>query len=144
MVVRPAATLEQLGISFRGCKASDNLARAMQQVAPYAENLAVGREVRAFEDVSAALNDQTKISVLLHAVTKHLGKGTEAAIGAACSIFEALRLSVLYKDIVKDGDLTKKRRGCILLGGVAKKWENQASSFPPLLPFERKALSRCL
>ena len=57
--------------------------------------------------MSATLNDQTKVSVLCHAATRHLGKGTEAAVGAIIQVLTGLRYAVLYKDIVKHSHVTK-------------------------------------
>ena len=96
------------GLTFHGSKVNENTARAPLNVAPFAHDTRVQTAFKAFEDVSFGLDDQTKISMLMHAATKHFGQGREAAIGACVQIFWALRAGLLYKDIVKDSHVTKE------------------------------------
>ena len=77
----------------------------------------MSREVRvafkAFEDVSDALTDQTKLPYVMNLCSKAYMKGSEAAIGALVQVLHSLRLALIYKDIKKDAHLTKE----FLVGG---------------------------
>ena len=95
------------GVTFHGTKVNENIARALQYVAPFVQDSRVQIAFKAFENLSLALNDHTKFSMFMHAATKHFGKGTEAAFGACIQFLAALRSGLLYKDIVKDSHVTK-------------------------------------
>ena len=104
-IVGRAATL---GISFHGSAVGDGVARALINVAPFIATEEFRNAFRAFEEISPALNDQTKVSFLTSTCTKAFGKSGGAAVGAACSVLFALRAGLLYKDIVKESHLTKE------------------------------------
>ena len=105
-----------LGITFHGNPVNDNIARALQNVAPFVISPEIQMAFRAFEDISQALNDQTKISLLFHAATEAYGKVGQAAVGASVGVLCALRAALVYKDIVKDTHLKKE----LLTGGRNK------------------------
>ena len=107
---------DKLGIRYHGNKIGDTLVRGLQNLAPFVQNAQVQEAFKAFEDVSFALNDQTKISMLMHTTTKHFGRGKAAGVAACVQLLKALRLSLLYKDIAKDSHLTKE----FLIGGRNK------------------------
>lgn len=109
--------MDKLGVTFHGKRLGEPLARAVQQLAPYAQRADVRKALKALEDVSSALNDQTKISMLCNTASKHFGgKGSEAAFGAIIELFKVLRVALLYKDIKRDTHVTKE-----FLVGKAKK-----------------------
>ena len=116
---------ESLGISFHGSAVGDSVARALINVAPFVMSPDFQKAFRAFEELSHALNDQTKISFLTNACTKSFltnactkthGKTSIAATEACVEVLIALRAGVLYKDIAKDSHLTKE----FLTGGRNK------------------------
>ena len=107
--------LGKLGVRFHGTPMNDNIQRALISVAPFVNDDDFRQSFKAFEDVSMSLNDQTKIAVLLNVTSKHF-KSREAAVGACVQLLKALRLLLLYKDIVKASDLTKE----FLVGGRHK------------------------
>ena len=106
----------KLGVTYHGSKLTDAVTRALQNVIPYTQNHSVRKALKEFEDVSYQLNEQTKISMILHTTSKHFGKGTEAAVGACVQILKVLRVSLLFKDIVKDQHVTKE----FMVGGRTK------------------------
>jgi hypothetical protein len=121
-VVERAASL---GISFHGSAVGDSVARALINVAPFVISPDFQKAFRAFEEVSPALNDQTKISFLTSACTKLFltnactkahGKTNSAATEACVEVLHALRAGLLYKDIATDSHLTKE----FLTGGRHK------------------------
>ena len=97
-----ALRAKTLGISFHGSAVGDNVARALLNVAPFVIAPEFQKAFRAFEDVSCALNDQTKFSLLLHICTKTYGKTGVAATEAAVALLYAWRAGLVYKDIKKD------------------------------------------
>ena len=107
---------ERLGLRFHGSPVSDNIQRALQNVAPYVQDANVRAAFKAFEDTSLALNDQTKLAMVMNATTKHFGKGSGAAVGACVQLLNALRYALVYKDVMKDSHLTKE----FLVGGRNK------------------------
>lgn len=115
---------DKLGITFHGNKVNENIQRALQHAAPFVLNHDVRVAFKAFEDVSDALNDQTKLSYLMNTASKHYMKGSEAAVGAVVQVLQSLRLALVYKDIKKDAHLTKE----FLVGG-RNKAQLQISSF---------------
>ena len=74
-----------------GNKMNDNIQRASQHVDPFVLNLDVRVAFKAFEDVSDALNDQTKLSYLMNTASKHYMKGSEAAVGVVVQVLQSLR-----------------------------------------------------
>ena len=72
------ARAESLGISYHGSAVGDSVARALINVAPFVMSPDFQKAFRAFEEVSPALNDQTKISLLTQACTKTHGKTSVA------------------------------------------------------------------
>ena len=107
---------DKAGISYHGIKVNDNCARALQNVAPFAQSTKAQTAFKDFEDVSPALTDQTKISQPTHVASKHFGKGHDAAVGAFVELLSALRAGLLHNDIPKDSHLTKE----FLVGGRNK------------------------
>ena len=110
------ARAESLGISYHGSAVGDIVARAFINVAPFIMSSAFLKAFRAFEEVSLALNDQTKISLLTQACSKTHWKTSVAATEASVQVLLALRAGLLYKDIAKDSHLTKE----FLTGGRHK------------------------
>ena len=98
----------ELGIAFHAQKVNDNIARALQNVYPYIRSGEVREALKLLEDVSPQLNDQSKISVLMHTASKTFTKGSAAAKGALAQLTNALRIAIEYKDIAKDSHVTKE------------------------------------
>ena len=98
---------DMLGLTFHAVKVNDNIARCVQKVAPFAQDSGFQVAFKSFENVSLALHDHTKISLILGAVTKYYGKQSEAAVGASIKLLDALRIGVLY-DGITASQLTKE------------------------------------
>ena len=94
-------------IKFHGHNIGTNGVRALLNVAPYAGDGRVNNALKSIEDVTKKLNDQTNISLLMAATTKHYPNATEAAVGAFKEFVVCLRASLLFKDIIKDSHLNK-------------------------------------
>ena len=108
---------KKLNLTYHGLPVSDNTARALQAMAPYLTATGVDEAFKQFQEISGALDDQTKISTVMSLTTKHFGKGNlEAAAGALVTMIKALRWAIIYKDIEKDSHLTKE----FLVGGRGK------------------------
>ena len=127
--------LDKLGVTFHGSTPNENVIRSLLNSAPYVSDDAVAKAFKAFENVSSVLNDQTKLSAMLHATTKAFNvnatKGvSDAAVGAFCEAITAVRFGLLFKDITKEADIKKE----FLIGGRAK------AGFVQLL-FKRKAFT---
>ena len=84
----------ELGIAFHAQKVNDNTARALQNVYPYIWSGEVREALKLLEDVSPQLNDQTKISVLMHTASKTFTKGSAAANGALAQLMNVLRSAI--------------------------------------------------
>ena len=96
-----------LGVTFHGTKINDSIARALQSVAPFVQDSRVQIALKTFENLSPALNDHTKLSMLMNVAARYYGKGTEAAFINCSQFLVLLHSSLLYKDIVKDSHVTK-------------------------------------
>ena len=66
--------------------------------------------LKLLEDVSPQLNDQSKISVLMHTASKTFTKGSAAANGALAQLMNVLRIAIEfeYEDITKESHVTKE------------------------------------
>ena len=114
-----ASTVVQAGklnISFHGAPIGPNTARHLQSLCPYIDVEAVRAAVHGFEGVSSALNDQTKIALLVHAASKHHMRGSDTAVGAIAGLVRCLGAGLVFKDIPADSQLTKE----FLVGGRTK------------------------
>ena len=63
--------------------------------------------LKSLEDVSAQLNDPTKISALMHTASKTFTKGSPAAVGALAQLTNALRVAIEFGEIIKENHVTK-------------------------------------
>ena len=97
----------ELGIQFHALKVNENTGRALQQVYPYVKSAEVHDALKSLEDVCVQLNDQTKISALMHTASKTCTKGSAAANGALAHLMNVLRIAIEYEDIAKESHGTK-------------------------------------
>ena len=87
---------------------NDTIARALQNVCPFVEDAGVLAAFGALENISTALSDHTKLSLICRAATRQYGKGTKEACGVVRELLTAIRAALCYKDITKENDLTKE------------------------------------
>ena len=100
------ATCDEKLITWHNQPIGVNGVRALLSVAPFVD-VQVSNALKSLEDVSKKLNDQTNLSMLMAATTKHY-PDTTAAVGAFKELVQCLRSSLLFKDIAKDSHLNKE------------------------------------
>ena len=110
------ALCERYHLSFQGHPVKEMGARNLQAMCPFLGEAAVGAAIKSFEEVSQQLNDQTKLASLMHEASKTYQRGTTAAVGALADLIDYLKYSLVFKDILKDSQLTKD----FLVGGTKK------------------------
>ena len=76
------------------------MVRALLSIAPFSV-LCVSRALKAFEDVSKKLNDQTNISLLMATTNRYYPKSTDEAVGSFVEVVDALRSALKPADEVK-------------------------------------------
>ena len=115
--------LDKLGVTYHGNKFGLNAARAFQTVAWYLTQEPIQKALKALENKTQEMNDQTKIQMLFTIANKTFGKHTEAAVGALVQIAHALRIGLIFQDITKERDISKE-----FLAGKAKKARGEGPS----------------
>ena len=84
-----------LVISYHGSAVGDNVARALMNVARR-----FYKSIHGVQRNQPGIKRPGEISDLTNSCSKAYGKSGDAAVGAAVSVLVALRLGLLYKDIV--------------------------------------------
>ena len=107
---------EKLFFSFHGSKIQPMGARNLQSLCPFVDSAAVGAAIKSFEEISPALNEQSKLGTLMASASKTYQKGTPAAAGAVAALIDWLKASLVFKDISREGHMTTE-----FLVGTSKK-----------------------
>ena len=98
----------KLNVTFHGAEINDSCGRCLQTMSPYLQLPGVRAAIKAFEDTSAALNQQSIISQLMHTASKSYGMGTPAAVGAVECLVYCLKAGLVHGDIARENQLTKE------------------------------------
>ena len=109
MSVKAIATAAaKLNVTFHGAEINDSCGRCLQNMSPYLQLPGVRAAIKAFEEISPALNDQSKISQLMHTASKSYGRGATAAVGAVECLVYCLKAGLVHGDIARESQLTKE------------------------------------